>query len=301
MIRALLLASRPKTLPAAIVPVWLGSVFAYRFHDTFSLRLALFTLGSAVAIQIATNFFNDAIDFHKGADQADRTGPARVTASGMLAPGVVLALGVASLLAACLLAWPLIAARGWPILAIGIPSLYFAFGYTGGPWPLAYRGLGEIFVLIFFGIIAVGGTVYVQTGLWPVASLLLGIQVGCFSTALIAINNLRDREGDQRAGKRTLAVRFGDTWARREIQTLLLLPYLLGLAWIPFGAPLAAALPLIGLPLAWHIATRIRRGAAGRDLNACLALTAALLLLFALAYHTTMGLLGTWPKKFACI
>jgi 1,4-dihydroxy-2-naphthoate octaprenyltransferase len=165
--------------------------------------LTLCALLSAILIQVATNFFNDALDFKKGADTAARLGPVRVTASGLLTPRRVVIMGVVMLALACAVALPLIQARGWPMLAIGLPSLYFAWGYTGGPVPLAYRGLGELFVLLFFGLIAVAGTVFVNTGqwFWP-QSLLLGFQVGCLSTALIAINNLRDRQEDARANAR---------------------------------------------------------------------------------------------------
>jgi 1,4-dihydroxy-2-naphthoate polyprenyltransferase len=229
-----LVAARPKTLAAAVVPVWIGSVLAWKLTGSWAPWLAGCALVGALGIQIATNLFNDVLDFRKGADTEERLGPIRVTASGMIEPRRVVLAGVVALFLACVAAVPLILVRGWPILAIGLPSLYFSWGYTGGPMPLAYRGLGELFVMLFFGFVAVAGTVFVNTGrwFWP-ESLMLGFQVGCLSTALIAINNLRDVDEDRRTGKRTLAVRFGAGWARVEIAALSSLPWITGLlsAW----------------------------------------------------------------------
>ena len=194
---------------------------------TVEWLLAACTLTSATAIQIATNFFNDAIDFAKGTDTDDRLGPQRVTQSGVFSPRVVIMAGFGMAAIAVLLSLPMVAARGWPVIAIGLPSLYFAYGYTGGPFPLAYRGLGDFFVILFFGFVAVIGTVYVQTGRWLAEAVLLGLQVGMFSTVLIAVNNLRDIDGDRASGKRTLAVRFGAEFARWEISLLIFLPHVI--------------------------------------------------------------------------
>jgi 1,4-dihydroxy-2-naphthoate polyprenyltransferase len=283
-----LLAARPKTLPAAIAPVWVGSVLAYSLTGNWSPGLAVCALISALLIQIATNLFNDALDFRKGADTPERLGPRRVTSSGLVPQEKVIRLGIISLAAACLVALPLIAARGWPMLAIGLPSLYFAFGYTGGPWPLAYRGLGELFVLIFFGLVAVSGTVFVNTGrwFWP-ESMLAGTQVGMLSTVLIAINNLRDVAEDFRSTKRTLAVRFGTTAARIEISLLCLLPPLLGLAlW--HDARLSRW-PLATLPLGAFIACRVWLTPPSAGYNKLLAAGGIQLLLFAIFF--TLGAL----------
>lgn len=287
-----LLAARPKTLPAAIVPVWVGSVLAWKLAGVWSPWLALCALLSAVCLQIATNFFNDALDFQKGADTARRLGPTRVTASGLLSARAVTWMGGGVLLAASALAAPLILARGWPILAIGIPSLYFCWGYTGGPAPLAYRGLGELFVLLFFGLVAVAGTVFVNTGRWFWAeSLLLGAQVGCFSTALIAVNNLRDVAEDAQTGKRTLAVRLGIGWAKAEIVLLCVVPWVLGvLAWARQGW-LWAALHGAGLVFAWFAVARpVLRTPPSPAYNRFLALAGAQLLLFAVLF--TLGALA---------
>jgi 1,4-dihydroxy-2-naphthoate octaprenyltransferase len=282
-----LLAARPKTLPAALVPVWAGSVLAWKLTGAWSPGLAACALFSAMAIQIATNFFNDALDFQKGADTEKRLGPVRVTASGLMTPRRVVILGVVALGVACAFGVPLILARGWPILAIGLPSLYFSWGYTGGPHPLAYRGLGELFVLLFFGIIAVAGTVFVNTGQWfwgP--SLVLGLQVGSLSTALIAINNLRDIEEDTRTGKRTLAVRFGVGWARAEIALLCCLPWMIGLLTADWttNKPQGIAM-LLGLAFAVVAIVRpITHTPPSPAYNKYLALAGAQLVLFAVIF-----------------
>jgi 1,4-dihydroxy-2-naphthoate octaprenyltransferase len=287
--RTWLLAARPKTLPAAIVPVWVGSVLAHFLTGRWSPGLTACALVSAMLIQVATNFFNDALDFQKGADTPQRLGPRRVTASGMVAADRVVKLGIICLMGACLVALPLIVSRGWPILAIGLPSLYFAFGYTGGPFPLAYRGLGELFVLIFFGLVAVAGTVFVNTGqwFWP-ESVLAGTQVGMFSTALIAINNLRDIREDSASGKRTLAVRFGPDMARLEIDLVCLLPPLLGL-FLWKDARLAC-LSAATIPLGLFISKRIWTTPPSTAYNNLLALAGIQLLLFAVLF--TVGALS---------
>lgn len=285
MIRALLTATRPKTLPAAIVPVWAGCVLAWKLQGTWNPWLAVCTLMGALCIQIATNFFNDAIDAAKGADTASRMGPKRVTASGLMSRGAVMAWGGGFLAAAVGFGIPLYQAAGWPILVIGVVSLYLAYGYTGGPFPLAYRGMGELFVLLFFGLVAVTGTVFVQTGEWRREALLLGGQIGCLSAVLVSINNLRDRVEDAGTGKRTLAVRFGPKFARLLIWAEIKLPLVLGLLWLVLGLPwfFAASLPLLTLGL------RITWGALfmdeGPEMNRLLAMSAAQLVLFAALFH----------------
>ncbi len=281
------LAARPKTLPAAVVPVWLGTVLAHKLGEATAPWLALCALLSAACIQIGTNFFNDALDFQKGSDTGHRLGPARATASGLRSARQVLRAGVLVLGVACLLALPLIQARGWPILAIGIPSLYFAFGYTGGPWPLAYRGLGELFVLLFFGLIAATGAVYVNTGKWLAPALLLGVQIGLYSTALIAINNLRDQAEDAITGKRTLAVRLGTNFARWEIAATSLLPPVLGLLGWPWKG--VAWGPCAVAPLSLFLVVRIFRSPPSAGYNRYLALAGGQLLAFAAAF--TLGAL----------
>ncbi|MEI6673991.1 MAG: 1,4-dihydroxy-2-naphthoate octaprenyltransferase [Verrucomicrobiota bacterium] len=284
-LHACFLAARPKTLPAAIVPVWVGCVLAWKITGNFHPSLALYTLGGAIAIQIATNFFNDAIDSHKGADTARRLGPMRVTATGLLSARTVYAWACGFLLLAIGCGVFLYHARGWPIMAIGLPSLFLAYGYTGGPFPLAYRGLGELFVILFFGFIAVAGTVFIQTGAWPPAAWLLGWQIGLLSAVLISINNLRDRAEDATTGKRTLAVRCGHSVAVAVILAELLLAACASGLWCFLGQP---ALTAAGLPvvlLGWHILHGVRTQPPGPAFNRLLALGGLLLLLFAAVFH----------------
>ena len=228
-------AARPKTLGAAIAPVLVGTVIGWRFGGQWHPWLAACTLFSCIALQIATNWFNDAIDFVKGSDTAERLGPRRITASGVVTAKQVLTAACWMLAIAAALSVPLIMARGWPILAIGVPSLYFCYGYTGGPAPLAYRGLGELFVILFFGLIAVTGSAFVQSGQWHFEALVAGVQIGCLSTVLIAINNLRDLAEDTKTGKNTLAVRFGTTFAKWEITGLIVVALGLNAYWWSLG------------------------------------------------------------------
>ncbi len=274
-------AARPKTLGAAIAPVAVGCALAAKIGGAFDVKLALCTLGSCAALQIATNFFNDALDAIKGADTAARIGPRRITASGRADAGTVKIAAWLMLVMATLLAVPLFEARGWPILLIGLPSLYFCFGYTGGPVPLAYRGLGELFVILFFGFVAVAGTTFVQTGEWYVEAMVAGFQIGCLSTVLIAINNLRDLEEDRRANKRTLAARLGLTFARWEITLLIVAAHAAGSYWFAHGWERAFMLPLVTLPLGFFITWRVLVEAPGRGHNRLLALSGMQLLAFA--------------------
>jgi 1,4-dihydroxy-2-naphthoate octaprenyltransferase len=193
----------------------------------------------------------------------------------------MLTAGAAALLAAIAFSLPLIAARGWPILAIGMLALYFSYGYTGGPAPLAYLGLGELFVILFFGLIAVSGTVFVQTGSWTPHSLIAGFQAGLLSTALIAINNLRDRHEDQQSGKRTLAVRTGPAAARAMITTWCLLPFALGFLWLLYPQTHRLAWwPLPAAALGCFVSWKVIRAEPSRTYNRYLALAALQLILW---------------------
>jgi 1,4-dihydroxy-2-naphthoate octaprenyltransferase len=284
MIGAWVLAARPKTLPAALVPVWVGCVLAWKLTGRFDLTLAACTLFGAIFIQVATNLFNDAIDAGKGADTEARLGPKRVTASGMLPRGAVYAGAVVFLLLAFGCGVVLYQARGWEIVAIGLPSLFLAYGYTGGPFPLAYLGLGELFVILFFGVVAVTGTVFIQTEAWPWEALVVGVQVGLLSAVLITINNLRDVSEDAMTGKRTLAVRWG-RGAMLKLLTVMIwgamLPSTVGSIfgmtwWFLLSLPLL----LMGLTIVWLV----RRAEPGPAYNTYLALAGAQLLLFAVVF-----------------
>jgi 1,4-dihydroxy-2-naphthoate polyprenyltransferase len=277
-----ILAARPRTLGAAVVPVLAGTALAFAARS-FDPLTTILILACAVLIQIATNYFNDAIDHAKGADTAARIGPTRVTNAGLLAPRAVMRGGAVCLAMAVLLSVPLVLHGGWPIVVIGLFSLLFAYAYTGGPFPLAYLGLGEIFVVLFFGIIAVAGTFYLNTLAWSWESVLAGLQIGLHSSVLLAVNNMRDIESDRAAGKRTLAARFGLTFARRENAALVMAPFFSGIAWLPLGYLWAFLLPLMTLPLAWWLARACLAAAPDRSVNRLLAQAAAL--------HAAFGLL----------
>ena len=275
-------AARPKTLGAAVAPVIVGTAIGWRFGGTLHLGLAVCTLLACIALQVATNWFNDAIDFVKGSDTAARIGPRRITASGVVTARQVLIAACAMLGVATALSVPLFLARGWPIVAIGIPSLYFCYGYTGGPAPLAYRGLGELFVILFFGLVAVTGSAFVQSGQWHAEALVGGLQIGLLSTVLIAINNLRDIDEDRSTGKRTLAARFGVTFARWEITALIAGALVLQSYWwskgmVHLGTGIIYDV-LIGLGIVYEIWVR----PPSRSYNGLLALAGIYLLGFAL-------------------
>lgn len=278
------LATRPKTLTASFVPVLVGTALAYSAGSPLKISLTGFALLSAFLIQIGTNLVNDAIDFKKGADTAERIGPLRVTQSGLLSPRRVLAGAFLCLALAMLSAIPLVIAGGWPIVIVGCVSLFFAYGYTGGPIPLAYLGLGDLFVLIFFGLVAVSGVYFLQSGRMDANALVAGVQIGFLATVLIAINNLRDLEGDVRVGKRTLAVRWGLNFARMEIAFLCLAPFFINLYWLRDKFKWAALLPLLALPLAVKLSLAIFRTAPGPVYNEFLARAAGLHLVFGLLW-----------------
>lgn len=263
MIRTWILAARPKTLSAAIVPVLMGSALAPRVNWLmFACALA-----GAVLIQIATNFINDALDFKKGADTSERLGPVRVTQAGLIGPEVVMRAAFVCLFGAALCGIPIVLRGGWPMLVIGLVSMAMAYAYTGGSYPLAYHGLGELFVILFFGLIAVGGTYYLHALTLTRSALLAGLAAGCLATVLIVINNLRDVASDQRSAKKTLAVRFGERFARAEVVVFALAPFA--------AVSVITLLPIVALPLAIALILRVYRSR-GAELNRCLGMAGAL-------------------------
>jgi len=246
---AWLLASRPKTLSAAVAPVLTGAGLA-AFHQTLAWLPAVAALLGAVLIQIGTNFANDYYDFVRGGDTEARVGPVRVTQAGILPPASVKRAMWAVLGAAMLVGVYLVWVAGWPIVWIGLASVACAVLYTGGPFPLAYHGLGDLFVFLFFGLIAVGGTYYVQALAWPPDAVLAGAGVGALNTAILVVNNLRDIETDRVAGKRTLAVRLGVTGTRVEYHALVVAAAAVPVVGVlRFGWPEAALAALLFLPL----------------------------------------------------
>jgi len=270
-----ILAARPRTLGAAVVPVLAGAALAAG-TGAFDTVATILIVICAVLIQIATNFFNDAIDHAKGADTAERLGPVRVTSAGLLSARAVLTMGFIVLVLAVLFSLPLVVRGGWPILALGAVSLLLTYAYTGGPLPLAYLGLGEIFVIIFFGLASLAGTFYLNTLEMSASALLAGLQIGLHSSVLLAVNNLRDIDGDRAVGKMTLAARFGMNFARRENAALVLAPFVLGILWLPLGYLWVFLIPLVTLPPAWWLARACLAASPGREVNQLLAQAAAL-------------------------
>ena len=275
-----LMALRPKTLTAALVPIIVATALVKSEGHAVLWWVSAFALLSSVFIQIGTNLVNDAIDFKKGADTETRIGPKRVTQSGLLSSRAVMAGGIFCFFVALVLGVPLVIQGGLPIVAIGVVSLFLGYAYTGGPFPLAYKGLGDLFVILFFGVIAVGGTYYLHTGTLSQGALVAGLQVGLLATVLIAINNLRDAPEDVKVGKKTIAVRFGERFARFEILALVFLPFVFGLFWFEGGNLRAAVLPLIGFPIARRVVTGVFMHPPSPIYNRFLAMAAGLHLAF---------------------
>ncbi|MHC5180249.1 MAG: 1,4-dihydroxy-2-naphthoate polyprenyltransferase, partial [Planctomycetota bacterium] len=229
-------STRPKTLPAAVGPVLIGAALAFDAGGLHVITL-LTTLAAAVLIQIGTNLSNDYFDYVKGADTEGRTGPVRATQAGLVSPAAMLAASVAVFGLAAVLGLYLVFRGGWPILVIGVLSILCGVLYTAGPWPLGYLGLGEIFVLVFFGPVAAGGTYYLQAGSINTVVIVAGLAPGLISTAILAVNNLRDRHTDKLTGKKTLAVRFGKRFGVFEYISCLIMASLVPivLCWITRG------------------------------------------------------------------
>ena len=277
------MAARPKTLPAATVPVIVGTAAAIK-DNVFQPLPALAALIGALLIQIGANFANDAFDFKKGADTAERLGPTRVTQAGILTTrqvftGMWVVFGLATLIGIYL-----VVVAGWPIVVIGLASIVAAIAYTGGPFPLGYNGLGDIFVFIFFGLVAVGGTYYVQAGTVGAVAWWSALPVGFLATAILVVNNLRDVKTDRVAGKRTIAVRLGEGSAKAEYALLLIVSYLVPVAmWATGTANFWVILSWLSIPLAfplWNILTHQE----GRILNKVLGGTAQLELVYGLLF-----------------
>lgn len=282
MIKPWILALRPKTLTAALVPIIVATAVVKAAGFDVKWWISITALIASFFIQIATNLINDAIDFDKGADTETRTGPQRVTQTGLLSRRQVMTGAFICLAIALALGIPLVIEGGWPIVAIGVASLFLAYGYTGGPFPLAYLGLGDLFVILFFGLIAVGGTFFLHTQTYGVAALIAGLQVGFLATVLIAINNLRDAPQDRLVGKKTLAVRFGTRFAKAEILFLIYGPFLL-LPFNSFSGPRwVSLLPLVAIPLAGRLARGILKAEPGPIMNKYLAMAAGLQMAFGL-------------------
>ena len=278
-------AARLRTLPAAVVPV-VGGTAGVHVAGGVAWGAALAALAGALAIQVATNFANDVFDAEKGADDENRIGPLRVVSAGLITAAAMKRAMILAFLVAAAFGVYLVSVAGWPIVVIGVASIISGVAYTGGPYPLGYNGLGDVFVMLFFGFVAVGGTAFVQLGHVPALAIWAAVPVGALATAIIVVNNVRDRVGDERVGKRTLAVRFGRTFAIEEYAALLLVAYavplmlaITGLRW--------TLLPLLTLPLAWVRMRALIAATDGPAHNRCLAMTAQLLMV-----HGTLFAVG---------
>lgn len=275
------LASRPRTLPAASAPVIAGSAVAFSTGH-FNLLPALAALAGALLLQIAANFANDVFDYQKGADTAERLGPTRVTASGMLSPaqvkaGMWVVFGLAALCGVYLAIH-----AGWPVIAIGVLSIIAAIAYTGGPYPLGYHGLGELAVFLFFGLAAVCGTYYVQALRWDAVAVWTAVAMGLLAVAILVVNNLRDVDTDQASGKMTLAARFGAKWARGEYLAVVGTAYLVPLLmWLTGRGSVFLLTAWLSLPMFVRLARDIFK-LSGRSLNRVLGQTGQMELVYGL-------------------
>ena len=277
------LAIRPRTLPAAAAGVIIGSALAWQ-DGFFRLDAALTCLFTALLLQVGSNLANDVFDFERGTDTPERLGPVRVTQAGLLTPsqvkyGMVIIFVLAALLG-LYLAW----LGGWPILLIGLAAILSAIAYTGGPFPLGYHGLGDLFVFIFFGLASVSGTYYVQAGFVSAAAWWMTIPPGLIITAILVVNNLRDLENDRKSGKRTLAVILGEPATKKQYLICIMAAYLV----IPLAASMGiltgySLLTWASVPMAIR-STRLVFTARGRSLNAALAGTGQVALLFSILF-----------------
>lgn len=284
-LRALLLAARPKTLAAAFVPVAVGTAVAWELEG-FRAGPAVAALLGALLIQVGTNYANDYYDFLHGADTEARVGPTRAVQSGLLTPAEMRAATVAAFALAAVCGLYLAWVAGWPVVAIGVASIAAGLGYTaGGRHSIGYLGLGDLFVFLFFGPVAVVGTAYVQLLGWAPEAFQAAVPVGCLAVAVLVVNNYRDAETDRASGKRTLAVRFGHGFARTEYFALLAVAYAVPtLQWWTGREDPWVLLPWLSVPLAWPPLRKLLAPADGPPLNAALGETARLMTAFGLLY-----------------
>ncbi|MGZ4179217.1 MAG: 1,4-dihydroxy-2-naphthoate polyprenyltransferase [Solirubrobacteraceae bacterium] len=279
-VRIWLMAARIRTLPAAIAPVLVGTALAGWQHVFYPLRFVAALIG-AIFIQVGTNLSNDYSDARRGADAEDRLGPVRVTAGGLVPPSQVLVATYVSFGVAVLAGVYLVVVAGWQLLLVGAASILAGVLYTGGPKPYGYEGLGELFVVLFFGIVAVAGSYFVQVKHLDWKAFALAVPVGLLASGILVVNNFRDIDSDRRAGKRTLAVRLGRAKTRTMFAVIVYLAFVLApVTWV-FG-PMKpwVLLPWLTLPLAAQIVREVRNRTDGPSLNQALAHTGMLQLAF---------------------
>jgi 1,4-dihydroxy-2-naphthoate octaprenyltransferase len=275
------MAARVRTLPAAVAPVLVGTALAVAETDNLRVGAFVAALLGAIFIQVGTNLSNDYSDARRGADTEDRLGPVRVTAGGLVPPRQVLIATYVSFGLAVLCGVYLVAVAGWVILLIGAASILAGVLYTGGPRPYGYEGLGELFVFLFFGVVAVTGSHYAQTEDLTWEAFALAVPVGFLASAILVVNNVRDLETDRRAGKRTLAVRLGRDRARGLYAAMVYGAFVTApIPWILGSLSAWLFLPWVVLPLAVSLVRTVRNHTDGPTLNAALGRTGMLQLLF---------------------
>jgi 1,4-dihydroxy-2-naphthoate polyprenyltransferase len=281
-VRIWLMAARPRTLPAAVAPVLVGTALAAT-EGMFHPLVFVAAMVGALFIQVGTNLSNDYSDARRGADAEDRLGPVRVTAGGLVPPRQVLTATYVAFGVAVLAGIYLIAVAGWELLAIGVASILAGVLYTGGPRPYGYEGLGEVFVFLFFGVVAVSGSYFAQVEHVEWEAFALSVPVGLLAAAILVVNNVRDLETDRRAGKRTLAVRLGRGRTRSLYAAMVYVAFLLvPLPWA-LGSDTVGPWTLLtwlALPLAVPVVRIVRNRADGPSLNGALARTGMLQLAF---------------------
>lgn len=274
-------ASRPKTLPAALAPVAVGTSLAAGPAGVFKPLVLIATIVGALFIQIGTNLSNDYEDARRGADTEDRLGPVRVTAGGLVPPKYVLYATWIAFAIAALAGVYLVIEAGWELILIGAASIVAGVLYTGGPRPYGYIGLGEVFVFLFFGVVAVTGSYFVQTTLFAWEAVAVSVPVGLLACSLLMVNNIRDIDTDRRAGKKTLAVRLGREKMRTVFSATILLAFLLvPIVWLATGLTAWMNLALLALPLWPSLARTVRERTDGAALNKALGESARLELVF---------------------
>lgn len=284
-------AVRPRTLSIAAVPVVVGSVLAWAEGAPVAWLAFAAALIAALLIQAGTNLHNDAADFEAGNDRADRIGPTRITAAGWASPAQVRRAAYTAFALAMVAGLYLVARGGWVILAMGLASLAAGYAYSGGPRPISHTALGEIFVLVFFGLIAVAGSHFLQAGGYSPLGLIGGAALGALAAAVLMVNNYRDLETDVAAGRRTLAATLGRPAARRVFAGLVLLPFvLLFWLWQLLPAHPALLLALLAAPSCLNLVRRLARAHSGPELNALLADTARAQVLFGFLFALGLSL-----------
>ena len=291
-VRIWLMAARPRTLPASVAPVLVGTAWAGFSHVFHPLRFVAALLG-AIFIQVGTNLSNDYSDARRGADAEDRLGPVRVTAGGLVPPKQVLVATYVSFGLAVLAGAYLVAVAGWELLLVGAASILAGVLYTGGPRPYGYEGLGEVFVFLFFGIVAVAGSYFVQVKHVNWEAFALAVPVGLLASAILVVNNFRDTDSDRRAGKRTLAVRLGRRRTRMLFAAIVYLAFVLAPATWVFGPTKPwVLLPWLTLPLAAGVVRVVRNRTDGASLNEALGQTGMLQLAFCVLLSAGLLLSG---------